>query len=59
MRRTHFATSRCKDTLVAELMRHFDERVARMDDGTMTSKFNKLRFMTGQVPNPPIAGESF
>jgi hypothetical protein len=40
-------------------MRHLNERVARMNDGTMASKIAKLRVMTGQVPTPPIAGENF
>ena len=44
---------------VADLTRRFDERVARMNDGTMAGGIAKLRAMTGQVPNPPIAGESF
>ena len=44
---------------VAELTRRLDERVARMNDGTAASKAAKLRAMTGQVPNPPLAGESF
>jgi hypothetical protein len=59
MRRTQFATGRSKATLVAELMHRFDERAARMNDGTMASKIAKLRVMTDQVPSPPIAGESF
>ena len=44
---------------VVDLTRRFDERIARMNDGTMVSKSTRLRAMTGQVPNPPIAGESF
>jgi prevent-host-death family protein len=44
---------------VVDLTRRFDERIARMNDGTMASKTAKLRAMKGQVPNPPIAGESF
>ncbi|QQP93061.1 type II toxin-antitoxin system prevent-host-death family antitoxin (plasmid) [Skermanella sp. TT6] len=44
---------------VADLTRRFDERIARMKDGTMADKIKRLRAMTGQVPNPPIAGESF
>ena len=44
---------------VVDLTRRFDERIARMNNGTMASKFTRLRAMTGQVPNPPIAGESF
>ena len=44
---------------VADLTRRFDERIARMNDGTMASKTVRLRAMKGQVPNPPIAGESF
>ena len=30
-----------------------------MNNGTLASKTAKLRALTGQVPNPPIAGESF
>jgi hypothetical protein len=59
MRRTQFATVKPKTTLVAELMHRFDERVARMNDGTMASKIANLRAMRDQVPSPPIAGESF
>lgn len=44
---------------IAEQIKHFDDRVARMNDGTMASKIAKLRVTTGQVPNSPIAGESF
>jgi hypothetical protein len=56
---THLATGRSKTNPVAELMRRFDDRVARMNDGTMASKITNLRSMTSQVPNLPIAGESF
>jgi hypothetical protein len=59
MRRAQFTISRPETAPVAQQMRHVDERVARMNDGTMASKIGKLRVMTGQVPNPPIAGESF
>jgi hypothetical protein len=44
---------------VAELTRRLDGRAARMNDGTMASKTAKLRAMRDQVPNPPIAGETF
>jgi prevent-host-death family protein len=44
---------------VVDLTRRFDERVARINDGTMAGKTARLRVMTGQVPNPPIAGVSF
>jgi hypothetical protein len=44
---------------VVDLTRRFDERVARINDGTMAGKTVRLRAMTGQVPNPPIAGVSF
>ena len=47
------------DDPVADLTRRFDERIARMNDGTMADRIRKLRAMTGQVSNPPIAGESF
>lgn len=59
MRRTQFETGKPETTLVAELTHRFDERVARMNDGTMASKIARLRVMTDQVPNPPIAGERF
>ena len=59
MRRTQFATGKPKTTIVAELTNRFNERVARMNDGTMASKIANLRVMTDQVPSPPIAGESF
>lgn len=44
---------------VVDLTRRFDERIARINDGTMAGKTVRLRAMTGQVPNPPIAGVSF
>jgi PHD/YefM family antitoxin component YafN of YafNO toxin-antitoxin module len=44
---------------VVDLTRRFDERIARINDGTMAGKTLRLRAMTGQVPNPPIAGVSF
>lgn len=44
---------------VADLTLCFDERITRMNDGTMAIKTAKLRAMTNQVPNPPIAGASF
>jgi prevent-host-death family protein len=47
------------DDPVTTLTQMFDQRIARMNDGSLASKTVKLRAMTGQVPNPPIAGESF
>lgn len=58
MCRRHFSIIHSKAISVAELMRRFDERVERMNDGTLANKIAKLRYMTGQVPSPPIAGES-
>lgn len=43
---------------VTEQMRRFEERIMRMNDGKMAIRIAKLRSMTGQVPNPPIAGKS-
>lgn len=59
MRRMKFTTGRPEAFSEVQQVQHVDERVARMNDGTMASKIAKLRVMTGQVPNPPIAGESF
>jgi hypothetical protein len=59
MRQPQFATGITETTSVVELMHRFDERTVRMNDGTMASKIAKLRVMMGQVPRPPIAGESF
>lgn len=59
MTRTQSTTERREATPVAGQMRRFDERIARMNDGTLASKIAKLRIMTGQVPSPSIAGESF
>jgi hypothetical protein len=59
MKRTQSEVDRPEAASVAEQMRHVDERIARMNDGTMANKIAKLRVTTGQAPNPPIAGESF
>lgn len=59
MRRMKFTTGRTEAAPEAQQVQHVDERIARMNDGTMASKIANLRVMTGQVPNPPIAGESF
>jgi len=59
MERTQSENDKPKAAPVAEQMRHVDERIARMNDGTMAKKIAKLRVTKGQVPNPPIAGDSF